>query len=105
VKAMKYQYTVITRENSTQCALAPDWWSVHPGWNFMVRTNIKRPDKSGVWLSGGGVTLEEAIREAETSIRCFLSPRARIDQFDSLLIGGESAEVLEGEESLTVIKN
>lgn len=89
----RYQYTVITRENSAACELDSRFWENHPDWRFMVRTNIRRANNNRVWISGGGQTKEEAIAAAEFSILALAGiPRMMTRE-------------LMGAESQTIIKN
>jgi hypothetical protein len=102
---MKYKYTKIGRSDKNQFGLAPNFWANHPEWTVFVRTNLRVPGNDRVWVSGGGATLQEAIESAEYAIRHYkLSPSIRV-QGGVILVGTNTEEALEGEESPTPIMN
>lgn len=101
-----YKYTVITRENAEICEMAPDFWRNHPEWNYFVRSNHRWPDKPGVWISGGGATLEEALKNVEFGLRKLIFPSVAISTMpNGVFLMKEEEKPLIGEVSETIIKN
>jgi hypothetical protein len=101
-----YKYTVITRENAAECEMAPQFWENHPDWNYFIRTNHRWPGKPGVWISGGGATLAEAIKSAEFGLRQLIFPSVQTSVLPTgVILMKEGETPLVGEESETIIKN
>ena len=75
---IEFKYNVITRENSEQYALSPEWWNRHPDWNFFVRTDVRYSKNARIWLSGGGRTLEDALKMATESVQVNFGTATRL---------------------------
>jgi hypothetical protein len=65
---IEFQYSIIRKSDAEQCGLHPQFWINHPEWEVFVRTNVRAPWKSTVWLGGGGKTFADALEMAKQSV-------------------------------------
>lgn len=85
---IKFLYNVITKDKASEYDLSPEFWKSHPDWKFFVRTNVRAPWSCNVWLSGGGVTMEEAIKSATVSIETTIRTKAYGEETDVAIKNG-----------------
>lgn len=102
-KEPDYQYTVITKENAISCDADPAWFENHPDWTVLLRSDKKWPGRKQ-WICGGGVTVKEARRRLEYSLRELLfrsDATVTIVDSETFIV---MPVTLIGKESITVIK-
>ena len=99
-----YEYTVITKENASECDADPTWFVNHPEWQVLLRSNHKWPGRRQ-WICAGGETVEQAKECLEESLRELVyKSEASVSVLDSETFVVMGA-VLIGKESQTVIKD